>query len=58
MTYEFEPGQKVALPDSGAVVEILEIGTCDRPACLCRDAARAGVDTVHYREYPLGEACS
>lgn len=50
----FTPGQRV-LPGSGSAVEVLEIGVCERPACLCRDAADAGVDVVHYRELPDSE---
>lgn len=54
----FAAGQRIPLPMSGAAVEVLEIGTCTRPACLCRDAAAAGIQTVHYREDPTSEACS
>lgn len=46
------------LPGVGHVVEILELGPCERPDCLCRDAAAHGIDVVHYRENPNQEACS
>lgn len=45
-------GERIPLPMSGVAVEILEVGVCDRPDCLCRAAAEAGVEVVHYRELP------
>lgn len=45
-------GERIPLPLSGVAVEVLEIGPCDRAECLCRDAAKAGVEVVHYRELP------
>lgn len=51
----FTPGDRIPLPMSGSAVEVLELGPCDRPSCLCRDAADAGIDVVHYREVPESE---
>lgn len=48
----------VPLPGAGHAVELLESGPCDRAECLCRDAAAAGIETVHYREDPASEVCS
>lgn len=48
-------GERIPLPMSGVEIEVLEIGTCDRAECLCRDAAAAGVEVVHYRELPEHE---